>query len=235
MPLEVWKSVFEIGGVALLFLTFVSGAGVVLTTNRLNERQAERLREFDKQLTDAKTELVKQQGRAATAEIELNRVANTAGAANERAAKLEIEAASQRERAARAEKDLLELRERTAWRRLPVDQQYKLTELLKKFGTAPINLNVSAAGGQEAITLRDDIMVAITSAGIQMPRRELMLDANVPGGGIGIKRGQNREAEAEAIADFFISVGLAKKPVPGEMTPDASELTIVVGSKPAPK
>jgi hypothetical protein len=50
MSLEGWKSLFEIGGVILLFLTFIFGAGVVITTNRINERQAERLRQFDKSL-----------------------------------------------------------------------------------------------------------------------------------------------------------------------------------------
>jgi hypothetical protein len=68
MSLEGWKTFFEVGGVTLLFLTFVFGAGALFTSTRINARQAEELRQFDKKLTDAQTELGKQQERAATAE-----------------------------------------------------------------------------------------------------------------------------------------------------------------------
>lgn len=64
MSLEFWKTAFEISGVILLFLTFLSGAGVLLTSTRINVRQADRLRQFD-------IELAKQQERAAKAEREL--------------------------------------------------------------------------------------------------------------------------------------------------------------------
>jgi hypothetical protein len=68
MSLEGWKTFFEVGGVALLFLTFVFGAGALFTSTRINARQAEELRQFNKKLADAQTELAKQQERAATAE-----------------------------------------------------------------------------------------------------------------------------------------------------------------------
>jgi len=68
MSLEGWKAAFEIVGVILLGLTFLAGAGVLITSNRVNARQAERLRQFDQDLTGAKTELGKQQERAAKAE-----------------------------------------------------------------------------------------------------------------------------------------------------------------------
>ena len=71
MPIEWWKSFFEIGGVVLLFLTFAFGAGFVITGKIVGERQEEKLRLFDKDLTAAKTELVKQQALAATAERNL--------------------------------------------------------------------------------------------------------------------------------------------------------------------
>lgn len=59
--LEFWKNAFEISGVILLLLTFFAGAGVLWFSRRVNEIQAEQLRQFDKGLTDAKTELGKQQ------------------------------------------------------------------------------------------------------------------------------------------------------------------------------
>src|SRR5439155_24847113 len=63
--LEFWKNAFEIAGVFLLLLTFVAGAGVLWFGRQVNEIQAGQLRQFDKGLTDAKTELGKQQERAA--------------------------------------------------------------------------------------------------------------------------------------------------------------------------
>lgn len=102
MSLEGWKSVFEIGGVVLLFLTFAFGAGALWTARRVNDRQAAQLRQFDKDLTDAKTELGAQQERAATAELRLRQVENTAAGANERAALADQRAAEANQKAAEA-------------------------------------------------------------------------------------------------------------------------------------
>jgi hypothetical protein len=71
MSLEGWKTFFEVGGVILLFLTFVFGAGAFLASTRINVRQAEELRQFDKKLAEAQTDLSRQQERAATAESDL--------------------------------------------------------------------------------------------------------------------------------------------------------------------
>jgi predicted negative regulator of RcsB-dependent stress response len=68
VSLEAWKTFFEIGGVILLFLTFVFGAGVLFTSTRINERQAKQLRQFDSDLTQARTALSVQEERAAKAE-----------------------------------------------------------------------------------------------------------------------------------------------------------------------
>src|SRR3977135_3757685 len=69
--LETWKSFFEIGGVVLLFCTFAFGTGALYTATKLNESQTEQLRQFDSDLTAAKTELGKQQERAAKVELDL--------------------------------------------------------------------------------------------------------------------------------------------------------------------
>ncbi len=90
MSLELWKSIFEYGGVILLFLTFVFGAGVVIATNRINERQAGELRDFNKKLTDAQTELEKQKERASIADGKvagLQTAASDAKAAQQRVEK----------------------------------------------------------------------------------------------------------------------------------------------------
>lgn len=71
MSLEALHSLFQIGSVVLLGLTFFVGAGALITGNRLNRQQAERLRTFDADLTAAKLALADQQVRAAAAEKEL--------------------------------------------------------------------------------------------------------------------------------------------------------------------
>ena len=71
MTVEGLKTVFDWIAVILVFLTFAAGVGVLITGNIINERQAEQIKQFDKGLTDAKTELGKQQERAAKAERSL--------------------------------------------------------------------------------------------------------------------------------------------------------------------
>jgi hypothetical protein len=46
MSLEWYKAFFEIGGVILLFLTFVFGAGALIVSGRINRAQAAELRAF---------------------------------------------------------------------------------------------------------------------------------------------------------------------------------------------
>ena len=58
----------------LLGFTFLAGLGFWYFGRRVSEVQTERLRKFDKDLTDAKTELSKQQQRAAEAERQLQLV-----------------------------------------------------------------------------------------------------------------------------------------------------------------
>jgi hypothetical protein len=71
MPLELWKSVFDWATIIFIALTVFTGAGALITGDKLGKRQKEQLRQFDKGLTDAKAELTKQQGRAIEAERSL--------------------------------------------------------------------------------------------------------------------------------------------------------------------
>jgi hypothetical protein len=107
--LEFWKNLFEIAGVVLLLLTFIAGASVLWFSRKLNDRQAAQLRQFDKDLTDAKTKLGEQQERAAAAEKALKGVdAKTEGfrlaiaKANERATKAQESLALAEQHAAEA-------------------------------------------------------------------------------------------------------------------------------------
>lgn len=109
MTVEGLKTIFDWVAVILLFFTFAAGAGVLITGNIINKRQAEQLRQFDSDLTAAKTKLGEQQERAAAAEIELKGVdAKTEGfrlaiaQANERASKAQESLALAEEHAAEA-------------------------------------------------------------------------------------------------------------------------------------
>ena len=89
MTSESWKTFFEIGGVILLFLTFLFGAGALFFSTRINAQQTAQLRDFDKQLTEAKTGLLVQQERAAKAEKDLLNLQDALG--KERAKTLQLQ------------------------------------------------------------------------------------------------------------------------------------------------
>lgn len=114
MSLESWKALFEIGGVILLFLTFVFGAGALITSNRINALQEVRLRQFSQTLTDSQTESGKQQVRAADAD------ARVAGLEKD-AAEAKTELAKQQEKTASAERSLLELQQQVKHRVISAD------------------------------------------------------------------------------------------------------------------
>jgi hypothetical protein len=68
MSVELWKEIFDWLAVILVGLTFVAGAGALLTGKILSDRQSVQSRQFETDLTAAKDELSKQQERAAKAE-----------------------------------------------------------------------------------------------------------------------------------------------------------------------
>lgn len=70
MSMEALKSFCDWAAIVFVFLTFIAGTGALITGNILNDRQAEQLRKFDKDLTDAKRALTGQQERAAALEVE---------------------------------------------------------------------------------------------------------------------------------------------------------------------
>jgi len=74
MSVEWWKSIFDWSAVIFIGGSFVTGAGALITGNIIAKRQESRLHKFDKDLTDARIELGKQQERAANAEMELEKI-----------------------------------------------------------------------------------------------------------------------------------------------------------------
>jgi hypothetical protein len=71
MSVELWKWVFDWAAVILVGLTFLAGAGALITGNIISKRQSRQLEQFNKDIIGAKTEMGRQQERAANAEREL--------------------------------------------------------------------------------------------------------------------------------------------------------------------
>src|SRR5882762_2863815 len=168
MSLEAWKSFLEWGGIVLLAATVFFGAGALLVNSRLSALQAEKLRQFDKDLTDAKTDLGKQQERAAKAEAQ---IASADAASKDAVAKVAIaearvaeasvkaesfrldiakanESAQQAE--ARAAEANLELARFKAPRTLSPAQQAKIATRLRAF--APQTVDIIIIGDSPEIT-----------------------------------------------------------------------------------
>lgn len=143
MPLEWWKTFFEVGGAILLFLTLVFGAGALLTARRINLGQAQRLRDFDKQLVDAKAELARQQERAANAERDAAEVKKTAeifglqiATANAQTAEADQKAEEEHSARVRIEEKL------TGWK-LDAPAQARLVDKLKQYQNIPFDLRAN--------------------------------------------------------------------------------------------
>ncbi|MGA3082880.1 MAG: hypothetical protein ABSD44_16130 [Terracidiphilus sp.] len=137
MSAEALKSIFDIATVVLLFLAFLAGAGVLVTGNVINARQARQLQQFDLDITKAKTDLGKEQERAANADALVAGLAKDASDAKAAQQRVETELAKQKERTASAEKAAsdaaLALARFKQPRALTPKQQDTLIETLKPF------------------------------------------------------------------------------------------------------
>ncbi len=111
MSVEFLKSIFDWAAVVLVGLTFIAGAGALITGKILSIRQAEQLREFSSDLTAARLELGKQQERTAKAE-------GTIASAEQQAAEANAKAEKFRLGIAKAEADAAEANKKTEEERL---------------------------------------------------------------------------------------------------------------------
>ena len=105
MSLELWKSIFDWATIIFIALTVFTGAGALITGDKLGKRQEAQLRQFDAGLTGAKMELVKQQERAANAD-------GLVAGLEQDVVNAKVEMAKQQTRAAQAESVLAQLRKR---------------------------------------------------------------------------------------------------------------------------
>ncbi len=195
MPVEGWKSLFDIATVVLLGLTFAAGAGVLITGNIINRAQDEKLHKFDSDLTTAKSELAIQQERAAKAEASIGVAEQHAAEANTKAEgfRLDIakanesstraqaqvagataEAARATERAAEATKaaeaekiERLKLEAQIAPRRLNLQQEQSIAVLCAPFRGRSATV-VSYAMDAEAAVLAKQIIATLNASGIKV-------------------------------------------------------------------
>lgn len=151
---EFWKSIFEGFGVVLLGLTFAAGLGFWYFGRRVNDFQVERLRTFDRDLTDAKTELAKQQGRAAkaeqdVAELKKQNLITEGNLENEKLARLKIE-------------------ETYAWREFSKKDQLEIVSQLNSFSPQLASLSYNITDS-EANTFTLDIVATLRLAKWNVP------------------------------------------------------------------
>ena len=163
MSLELWKSVFDWATIVFIALTVFTGAGALVTGDKLGKRQEKQLHQFESGLTSAKTELERQQERTANADA---RVASL----EQDVANAETEMAKQQTRAATAEKELLELRERIKPRRL-TDQQSQdfIAELKKATNPLVLKFGYTVGGGDESFTFLKQLLALFKDAGWNTP------------------------------------------------------------------
>jgi hypothetical protein len=137
MTVEGLKIIFDWVAVILLFLTFASGVGVLVTGNIINKRQGAQLRQFDQDLTGAKSALAEQQRRASEAAAKVAGLEKDAANAKTAQQGVETELARQKERTANAEKAAsdaaLALAKFKQPRSLSPEQQHKLRVALEPF------------------------------------------------------------------------------------------------------
>ncbi len=246
MSLEGWKAIFETGGVILLFLTFVFGAGLLIVSNRINALQDEQLREFDKKLTDARTELGKQQERAANAEHDAAEAKTTAATVNERTLtlqkaaadaktaqqKVEIDLAKQQEKTAMAERSLLQLQRRIEPRRISADEKTRLVETLSRGPKGKVSINCVLGDG-EGQAFANDIDGVLKASGWESTgvSQSAYSGGNPVGFGIIIRSAMNAPPYAIALQHAFFSVGIPLAGVENSQLPEGA-VEIVVGNKP---
>ncbi len=135
MSLESWESFFEIGGLILLFLTFVFGAGALFTASRLNAIQAKELSQLRLKVAEASDRATKNEQEAARLVKE---------AEDERVARQELEA-------------------RVGWRRFGPSAQSEIAAHLAAFAGEPA-LVAYDLNDLEASTFASDIVATLNAA-----------------------------------------------------------------------
>ena len=234
MSAEALKSFFDWGTVVLVGLTFIFGAGALITGNKISKRQ-------DKELADFKL-------KAANAERAAGEANQNAGEASERAknlenanltlrgqiATLETGASQQKERAANAEKELIQLKQKLKWRTITPEQRAELIRLLSpvpKNGTTVLSVS-SGMGDAESDAFGNQIADVLKASGFTVSRGSAVWTGGNPiGFRMAIHSAEAVPVYAAPIQRAFDKAGL---PLDGMEKADVKEgeIQIIVGIKP---
>ena len=106
MSLEVWKSVFEIGGVVLLAATFIFGAGALIVNTRINAIESKELADFKIRFEGEQQKTAHAQQEAAEANAKAEGFRLDIAKANEGAAQAQAQVAGATAEAAKANLEL---------------------------------------------------------------------------------------------------------------------------------
>ncbi len=197
MSVEALKSFFDSAAVVLLFLTFLAGMGVLLTGNVINKRQESKLHQFDKDLTAAKSDLAKQQERAATAEGRIALADQHAEEAKAKAEEFRLDIAKANKAAEDERMARVKLQERVAWRTISPTEIARIGSKLRIHQGIHIYVG-TLAGNEEAVSFSEDIADIIKAAGWTFP-------GVTPYGNLGVQRtglriSTTRDAQSRAAA-----------------------------------
>lgn len=213
MSLESCKTIFEIGGIVLLFLTFVSGVGAYYFSTLINARQKIELRNFTLQVAN------------------LQKDASDARANQQ---KVEIELAEQQERTAEAEKALLELREHMKSRNFSPGQEKQLVKMLTEIEPKGTISVFCVIGDESGLELANQITRIFKTSGWDAegsPNQGFFSGGNPVGFSIRIHSVATAPAFANKIQMSFSAIGA---PLLGFERPELAEhdVQIVIGNRP---
>lgn len=250
MSIEAWKLAFEIIALVAVGISVAAGAAALVLGNRINRAQTVQARTFDAELTTAKTELGKQQVRAANAEHDAAEAKATATNANNRTLALEADATNakaaqqrveialekQKEQTANAERDLAQLRQAVRDRHLSAVQRSELIKLLSGDPKGPIDIT-TILGDSEAVAFTAEVADVFKSSGWTIadngPIQAVYVGGPPIGFGIIVRSSLTAPSYAARIQNAFFAVGFPIAGVENTSYPD-TRVEIVIGHKPNP-
>ena len=250
MSAESLKLWCEIVALIAVGISVVVGGFALFLGNRLNTAQREKLLLFDKELTDAKTELGKQEVRAANAERDMADAKKAASDADANVEGLRKEVATANERAAEANKAAeqerlarLRIEDKLAGWKLDGKAQARIIAAVRKYENTPFDLGVNpnefafmetidsvliAAGWTRQIPKPDNPLLNILLAG--KARINYISGIHVE---IALSR---RDDLGPAAAALVLALKAEGIPVPNDVQlaptePDPTAIHLVIGCK----
>lgn len=133
MSIELWKAICDWAAVVLVGLTFIAGAGALITGRILSGRQDAKLRQFSTELAGAKSALATQQERAAIAEGKI-------ALAEQHTAEALRDIAKAKELAEKEKLARVKIEASVAWRRLTDKQKIEIPKRLHEYPPEAISI-----------------------------------------------------------------------------------------------